>query len=212
LGGVVEGGKLERVEREPSSHADGEDLTVTKAVSKDTPASPGLSVPERVMLQHEVEQFLYCEAALLDDRRFEDWLDLIADDMHYWMPIRRTVMLADLDREFTKIGEMSYFDDDRNDLRMRVEKLRTGDSWSEDPPSRTRHLVSNIRITDVTGDDVTVELGFHLHRSRLNGKIDDWTGKRVDRLRRVGDGFKIFQRHIYLDQTVIRSTNLSNLF
>lgn len=185
---------------------------MTTARSKDTPGSATMSPPERVMLQHEVEQFLYWEAALLDDRRFQDWLDLIADDIHYWMPIRRTVMLADLDREFTKIGEMSYFDDDWNDLKMRVEKLRTGDSWSEDPPSRTRHLVSNIRITDVAGDDTTVELGFHLHRSRLNGKIDDWTGRRVDRLRRAGDSFKIFQRYIYLDQTVIRSTNLSNLF
>ena len=175
--------------------------------------SPTSRAPaERTALQFEVEQFLYHEAALLDDRKYPEWLDLIADDIHYWMPIRRTVTLDNLDKEFTAIGGMAYFDDDKNDLRMRVEKLQTGSSWSEDPPSRTRHFVSNVRIVDADGDEITVELAFHIYRSRLNGKIDNWIGKRQDRLRWTGTGFQIYQRHIFLDQTVIRSTNFSNLF
>lgn len=172
----------------------------------------GLSTAEKMQLQYQVEQFLFHEAALLDDRRFSDWLELIADDVHYWMPIRRTVMLADLDREFTKIGGMSFFDDDKNDLKMRVDKLYSGSSWSEDPPSRTRHNVSNVQVTDLAGDEVSVTLNFELTRARLNDNTDAWSGKRLDRLRRVGQRFEIVQRHIFLDQTLIQSANMSNLF
>ena len=203
---------MERIEKDKIAGADGEDLAMSPAarVGRISPTSQASA--ERMALQFEVEQFLYYEAALLDDRKHTEWLDLIADDIHYWMPVRRTVTLDNLDKEFTAIGGMGHFDDDKNDLRMRVEKLQTGSSWSEDPPSRTRHFVSNVRIVDVDGDEIAVELAFHIYRSRLNSKIDDWIGKRQDRLRRAGTGFQICQRHIFLDQTVIRSTNLSNLF
>lgn len=91
------------------------------------------SLPQRAVLQYEVEQFLYAEAALLDARRYRDWLGLVADDIEYWMPIRRTVTTGDLDREFTKPGEVAFFDDDRAYLEMRVKKLEAGSAWSEDP-------------------------------------------------------------------------------
>ena len=162
--------------------------------------------------QHQVEQFLYHEAALLDARRYDDWLALVAEDIHYWMPIRRTVTLDNLDREFTKPGDMALFDDDIEDLRFRVEKLKTGSSWSEDPPSRTRHMISNIRVLADDGDEITVEVAFRLFRSRMNDKVDDWVGRREDTLRRNGDGFLLCRRHIYLDLTVIQATNLSNIF
>ena len=163
-------------------------------------------------MQFEVEQFLYAEAALLDDRKYREWLGLIADDIHYWMPIRRTVYDSNLDMEFTKIGGMSYFDDDKDGIVMRVKKFESGSSWSEDPASRTRHFVSNVIITEIEADELSIELGFHLYRTRLNGKVDNWIGKRKDRLRRVDGGFQIFQRHIFLDQTIIRSSNFSSLF
>ena len=67
-----------------------------------------------VELQHEIEQFLYHEAQLLDDREYQDWLDLFADDVHYWMPIRSTRVAADEDHEFTREWENSYFDDDKD--------------------------------------------------------------------------------------------------
>ena len=100
---------------------------------------PDAAALDRMLLQHEVEQFLYAEAALLDARRYRDWLALLADDVHYWMPIRRTMTSAELDREFTRLGDMAYFDDDREMLEMRVRKLEAGSAWSEDPPSRSRH-------------------------------------------------------------------------
>ena len=180
--------------------------------TKPAPALADLSLAERAALQYEVEQFLYAEAALLDTRRYRDWLGLIADDIHYWMPIRRTVTNADLDREFTKPGDMAYFDDDRAVLEMRVKKLEAGSAWSEDPPSRSRHFVANVRILDVVGDEVTVEAAFHLYRTRLNTEIDSWVGRRVDLLRRKGESFEIARRHLFLDQTVILSTNMSTIF
>lgn len=163
-------------------------------------------------LQFEVEQFLYDEAALLDARRYREWLGLIAEDIHYWMPIRRTVTQSNIDREFTKIGDMAFFDDDRTMLEMRVKKLEAGSAWSEDPPSRSRHYITNIRVMNASGSELETECCFQLYRTRLNTEVDVWTGRRVDGLRREGGSFKITKRHLYLDQTLIRSTNMSTLF
>ena len=173
---------------------------------------PDAAALDRMLLQHEVEQFLYAEAALLDARRYRDWLALLADDVHYWMPIRRTMTSAELDREFTRLGDMAYFDDDREMLEMRVRKLEAGSAWSEDPPSRSRHFVSNVRILETAGDEVTVEACVHLYRSRLERDIDNWVGRRVDVLRRTPDGLRIASRHLFLDQTIILATNMSTIF
>ncbi|MBS0411501.1 MAG: aromatic-ring-hydroxylating dioxygenase subunit beta [Proteobacteria bacterium] len=172
----------------------------------------GRPAAERALVQFEIEQFLYAEAALLDARRYRDWLGLLADDIHYWMPIRRTVTNSDLEREFTRPGDMAFFDDDRTVLEMRVKKLEAGSAWSEDPPSRSRHFVSNVRILDVEGDDISVEVAFHLYRTRLDTEVDSWVGRRVDVVRRTGEGLRLARRHIFLDQTLILSTNMSTIF
>lgn len=171
-----------------------------------------LSLAERAALQYEVEQFLYFEASLLDARKYREWFGLVAADIHYWMPIRRTVMLANIDREFTQQGAMAYFDDDYTLLEMRVKKLEAGSAWSEDPPSRSRHFVANVRILELKGDEITLECAFHLTRTRLESETSEWTGRRVDVLRRQGASFLLAKRHLFLDQTVIRSTNMSTIF
>ena len=171
-----------------------------------------MSVLERAALQHEVEQFLYDEAALLDARKYREWFALLAEDIHYWMPIRRTVTKKDLDLEFTKPGSMAFFDDDRELLEMRIKKLEASSAWSEDPPSRTRHFVSNARILSVLNDEVTLDACFHVYRTRLNTDTDNWVGRRTDVLRRSGTSFRLAKRHIFLDQTVIVSKNMSTIF
>ena len=198
LVGMAAGARLARADGDAFAVADRAGMTMACVIG---PA-----------LQYEVEQFLYREAALLDDRRFGEWLALMADDIHYWMPIRRTVTVENLRLEYADADGMAYFDDDRNDLRMRVEKLQSNSAWSENPPSRTRHFVSNVRILEAKGDEIALEAAIHLYRSRLNDKIDNWVGKRRDRLRRVEDGFRIFERHIFLDQTGVLSTNFSSIF
>lgn len=171
-----------------------------------------LSVQERMLLKHEVEEFLFMEAELLDSRRFDDWLSVLTEDIHYWMPIRRTTTAREVEREFTKPGGMAFFDDDLDYLKMRVDRLRVGRAWAEDPPSRTRRLITNIRVTAIEGEEVAVGCNFKLYRTRLNSEEDSWIGRREDTLRRVDGQFKLARRHIFLEQTVILSQNMSSLF
>jgi biphenyl 2,3-dioxygenase beta subunit len=165
-----------------------------------------------MLLHHEVERFYYDEAALLDSHRYEEWLALFSDDAHYFMPIRRTRVQRELDKEFTKPGEMAFFDDTKTLLAGRITKLLSGRSWAEDPPSRTRHLITNIRIVKDDGRTLEVESNFHLYRTRLNSEESSWIGSRRDVLRRLEGTFQIVDRKIFLEQTVLLSRNLSNFF
>ncbi|MCC5575369.1 aromatic-ring-hydroxylating dioxygenase subunit beta [Microtetraspora sp. AC03309] len=165
-----------------------------------------------MLLHHQVQKFLFDEAALLDAHRYEEWLELFTDDTHYFMPIRRTRMQHELDQEFTRPGQMAFFDDDKVLLTGRVTKLGTGRSWAEDPPSRTRHLITNVRIVSDDGHELIAESNFHLYRTRLHTEEDSWYGMRRDTLRRTEAGLRIAARAVYLDQTVLLSRNLSNFF
>jgi len=165
------------------------------------------------MLRHyEVERFYYDEAALLDSHRYEQWLALFSDDAHYFMPIRRTRTQRETDKEFTRPGEMAFFDDTKLLLAGRIAKLQSGRSWAEDPPSRTRHLITNIRIVKDDGRTLEVESNFHVYRTRLNSEETSWIGSRRDVLRRGEGSFQIVDRKIFLEQTVLLSRNLSNFF
>ncbi len=175
-------------------------------------AYQGLSSQARMLLKFEVEEFLFVEAELLDSRRYQEWLEILTDDIHYWMPIRRTTQAKDVHLEFTKLGGMALFNDDKRVLTMRVERLLGGRAWAEDPPSRTRRLITNVRIVDVDGDDITVHCNFKLYRTRLKSEEDTWIGRREDVIRRVDGQFKLARRHVFLEQTVILSQNMSSLF
>ena len=178
----------------------------------DTDAAPAIDKLTAMLRQYDVEQFYYHEAALLDAHRYEEWVDLFTDDTTYFVPIRRTKSRRELADEFTKAGEMAFFDETKILLEGRVKKLMTGRSWSEDPPSRTRRLITNVRVTSDNGHDLTVESNFQVYRTRLKSEEDSWIGSRHDTLRRLGDTFHIAQRLVYLEQTVLLSRNLTNFF
>ena len=167
---------------------------------------------EHFQLQVEVEQFYFAEAAALDERRYQDWLRLFSDDAHYWMPIRRTTTAADRETEFSQAGSVALFDDDKQMLAARVAKLGSGSSWSEEPPSRTRHLITNVRILSIEENRLRVASNFHLYRARFDAEEDNWIGRRDDVLERMGDAPRIKTREIYLDQTLVLARNLSVLF
>lgn len=168
---------------------------------------------ERMLLHYEVEQFLYHEAALLDDRRFWDWYALLHDDLEYWMPARSTRAKGDEANEFAPMGGGAYFDEDKGLIAERLRKLDTGFSWSEDPPSRTRHVVSNVRIVATpTANEVRVANNFIVYRSRLARDEDLWAGWRDDTLKRSDGQWQIAKRHIYIDQVSLNSKNLSIFF
>jgi len=171
-----------------------------------------MSMQDRLLLQFEIEQFLYEEARILDEKRFDDWLALLTEDIHYWMPIRRTTTRKQLETEFTEIGAMALFDENLDFLKLRIAKMTATNGWSEDPPSRTRHFVSNISVVGIDNDDIVVEANFHLYRTRLESEEDSWIGRRKDWLRRTDGGFKLSRRHLFLDQTTILSQNMSNIF
>jgi 3-phenylpropionate/cinnamic acid dioxygenase small subunit len=162
-------------------------------------------------LRHKIEDFLYLEAELLDDRKLREWLDLLTDDMRYWMPIRYNPLERpeDLSDELAKPGDGYYFDDDKKSLSLRIERVYVKSAWAEMPPSRTRHLISNVRIKNDDGREMEVHSNFLVYRTRLESDQDIFVGTRQDILRRVNDGFKIAKRTIILDQAVLNAKNIS---
>ncbi|MGH7795389.1 MAG: aromatic-ring-hydroxylating dioxygenase subunit beta [Candidatus Binatia bacterium] len=162
-------------------------------------------------LRCRVEDFLYLEAELLDDRKLREWLELLTDDVRYWMPIRHNTLERpdDLSEELSKPGDGYYFDDDKKSLTIRVERVYARNAWAEMPPSRTRHLISNIRIKKDDGSEIEVHSNFLVYRTRMETDQDMFVGTRKDVLRRVDDGFKIAKRTIILDQAVLVAKNIS---
>ena len=106
-------------------------------------------------LRRQVEDFLYLEAELLDERKLREWFELLTEDIRYWMPIRHNTLErpGDVSEELSKPGEGYYFDDDIKSLRIRVERAYSKIAWAEVPPSRTRHLITNVRIKKDDGNE-----------------------------------------------------------
>ena len=171
-----------------------------------------------LLLKQEMESFLYHEAELLDERRYEEWLDLLADDVRYWMPIRRNVKFGELEREFTREGQdINWFDEGKDTLTRRVQQILTGVHWAEEPLSRICHMISNIQLLHVSPSalepvEVTVKCRFLIYRNRVETETDILVGKREDILRRVNGQWKIAQRKIVLDQNVLLAKNLTFFF
>ncbi len=166
-------------------------------------------------LQHEIEQFYYWEAKLLNDRRFPEWFALLAADIHYFMPLRRTHLMRDATQEYSGVGEYAHFDDNAEMMHGRLRKITSDVGWSENPASRTRHAVSHVMI--VEGDEpgeYQVSSVFFVYRNRAERHVDIFAGERKDLLRRVDSeaGFEIVNRTILIDQSTILSNNLSFFF
>jgi 3-phenylpropionate/cinnamic acid dioxygenase small subunit len=172
----------------------------------------------RLLLKQEIEDFLYYEADLLDDRRYEDWLALVAEDVRYWMPMRRNVKVGELEREFTRAGQdINWFDEGKETLTRRVKQILTGMHWAEEPVSRISHMVSNVRLLEVNPTaadpvEVAVKCRFLIYRNRVETETDILVGKREDLLRRVDGQWKIARRKIVLDQNVLLTKNLTFFF
>lgn len=169
---------------------------------------------ERLLLEREVEQFLYHEAELLDERRFPEWAGLLAEDIHYHMPIRRNVKFGEQHRENTDAeSEISWFDEGKATLTGRVRQIMTGLHWCEEPFSRVRHIISNVQLVDVNGDEVHVRSRFFVYTNRLHDEVNLFVGKRDDILRRDPEtGWKIAKRKILLDQNVLLSKVITTFF
>ena len=170
---------------------------------------------DRLLLGEEIAGFLYREAELLDERRYQEWLGLLADDIRYWMPMRRNVKFGEDEREFTRAGsDINWFDEGKETLSRRVKQIETGIHWAEEPRSRVSHLVTNVVVQSAkpsfaVPQDVSVTCRFLIYRNRVQTETDILVGRREDLLRRNGDGWLLARRTIILDQNVLLSKNLT---
>lgn len=165
----------------------------------------------------DVQQFYFHEADLLDERRFDQWLELLHESIEYRMPLVRNVRRDATSKEYSAEGEIAWFDEGIATLRQRVAQIATGIHWAEEPASRISHLVSNVRVLSVDedapeGTQVRTRSRFLVYQNRLQGEVSLFVGKRLDTLQRSGDGWKIRKREILLDQNVLLSKALTTFF
>ncbi|HUJ77364.1 MAG TPA: 3-phenylpropionate/cinnamic acid dioxygenase subunit beta [bacterium] len=173
----------------------------------------------RFRVQRQAEEFLYQEADLLDQRRYAEWLGLLADDLVYFMPMRRNVRFGEhAAHENTRLGQdISWFEEDKWTLSKRVEQIMTGIHWAEEPLSRVCHMVSNVRLLEVRPseeqpEEVLVSSRFLVYQNRVQTETNLFVGKRQDLLRQTQGAWKLARREILLDQNVLQAKNLTVFF
>lgn len=163
-----------------------------------------------VELQHEVEQFLYLEAALLDERRFREWLELLAEDIEYTLDTNTLAQFRDRRKGWSPPSTY-IFHEDKYQLERRVARIETGQAWADEPASRTRHFVTNVRILAQVDDELVVGCNYLAHRASKSRDHHSYIGTRRDTLRRTGDSFTIARRRLELDEFTLMSANVSIL-
>ncbi|MCW2519288.1 MAG: 3-phenylpropionate dioxygenase subunit beta [Mycobacterium sp.] len=160
---------------------------------------------ERHLLAH---QWLVDETYLFDAQAYSEWLETLTEDIHYLMPVRVTTALA---AGYDTAPGMAHFDEDKYSLSRRVARFLTEHAWTEDPPSRLRHHLSNVRtFATVDADHLVVESATLLFRSRGDVREGAFlSAGREDLLRREGGQWRLARRTIHVDDSVIRMQNLA---
>ena len=139
--------------------------------------------------RHQVENFIYREARLMDEHAYDEWLSLWTDDALYWVPSNRD----DID----PTREVSIIYDNRARLEDRITRLRGSAIYAQEPRSRMRRVVSNVEIEEGENGEVTVYSNFSLTELR-RGKQDTFAGRTIYKLRPEGDSFKIAYKKVLL--------------
>jgi len=177
-------------------------------------SAPAVTADSRLRDVHfEIEQWLYTEAELLDERRFEDWLQLVAADVRYVVPLRVSRPRKDLGAP--PAVQSAHMEDDKHGLSIRVKRIATGLAWSEDPPSMTRHLISNVRVRPAaTSSEFSARSNFLIYVSRLEADHVLFAGERCDTLRRLaaGGSFELAERRVTLDASSLPAINFNIFF
>ena len=171
------------------------------------PGNPGRPLSYADPAHQAAHQFLVEEAALLDAADYASWLDLLCEDIRYLMPVRVTTARG---AGFDSLADMGHFDEDMYALRKRVQRLATDHAWTEDPPSRTRHFITNIRTFPNGRGELRVESSLLLFRSRGDTREPDLVSAgRTDLLRETAAGLRLARREILVDEAVLRTQNLA---
>ncbi|HUY28111.1 MAG TPA: aromatic-ring-hydroxylating dioxygenase subunit beta [Candidatus Binataceae bacterium] len=144
----------------------------------------------------EVEDLLYREAALLDEWRLEEWLELLTEDAIYQVPPTDTP-------EGDARNTLFIIADDAVRIRSRVKQLLGKSAWAENPRSRTRRMIANVRVIGADGDSIAVSANFAVHRMRYES-VDTYIGRYEYKLVRAGGILKIKERRAILDNEALR--------
>lgn len=156
-------------------------------------------------LVRRVEEFLFREAELLDAARFGAWLDLLTHDIDYRIPTRVTRERSALDLQFSHAS--FHMVEDRGSLAARVARFDTEYAWSENPPSRTRRFVSNVRLDAFEGP-LEVRSNLLFFWAREEGQVL-LSAERHDLIRVEDDGLRLARRIVFLDHTTLPIPNLA---
>ena len=148
--------------------------------------------PHAQVTRAEVEDFLYHEADLLDRWKLDDWLKLLTDDASYFVPPNDK---PNADHRFT----LFTVADDIVRLRERIIRLKDPNCHAEFPPSRTRRMISNVRIVGIEDGLIEVHANFAIFRHRRNEPVREFVGRYQHKLQRTDEGLKIHERRAILD-------------
>ncbi|MHA6797427.1 3-phenylpropionate/cinnamic acid dioxygenase subunit beta (plasmid) [Pseudonocardia bannensis] len=184
-------------------------------------------VVDEMALHFEVSRFLYREARLLDEERYDDWLALFTSDVHYWVPGVENRMRRDPLGSITR-SHMAFFDDTFMDLSRRVARFQAPTAWAEDPATRHVHVVTNIEVEQVGAEpgsgpdgpsphgeeppapgEMLVRSVLVSYRNRNHDEEDVLSARRTDVLRRTDDGLRIARRTVVMGQSVLLSQNIN---
>lgn len=156
----------------------------------------------------DAHQFLVEESYILDAQRYEQWLEMLSDDIRYNVPVRVTTARG---AGFDTSPGMSHFDEDKYSLSMRVARFATEHAWTEDPPSRLRHYITNVRTFPTDADsELFVQSAVLLFRSR-GDNLEPYlvSALREDILRRENGELRLARRLVLVDEAVVRMQNLA---
>jgi ethylbenzene dioxygenase beta subunit len=188
------------------------DRAARRAAAEHLLAMRGEGSPADDEVQSIVERFYRKEARLLDEERYDEWYELLADDLFYWMPLRENRFRRDTRPEIAS-DNMAMFDESKADIAVRIARLASNLVWTEDPPTRHVYLVSNIETFNADAvDEYEVHSVFVQYRNRSEHDVAQLVGRRRDLLRRHGSDFQIVRRLILLPQSVLLTKNLSVFF
>jgi 3-phenylpropionate/cinnamic acid dioxygenase small subunit len=148
----------------------------------------------------EIEKFLYHEARLADEHRYDEWEKLWTDDAVYWVPCNDD----DSDPEL----HVSIIYDDREGIAARLKRLKSGAAWAQEPKSRIRRVISNVEVQEERRDEIVVQSNFIIGELR-RGEQNLWIGRTVHKLRRENGDIKIAYKKVML---LNNDTEMPNLW
>lgn len=172
-----------------------------------------MSVRDEMELLHEVTQFLYREADLLDYREYAEWLKLLHPEVRYFIPLTRNVPRM-RDNEFTRERhDNAWMDEGYETLEKRVKQILTNIHWAEEPPSRVSHLLTNTVVISVDGEpgarEVKTRSRVFVYQNRIDDEVSHFVGKRIDTLVESEGSWLIKHRMVHLDQSVLLAKALT---